>query len=62
MQGTIGGDFNLAVWQFWLQTPNLMYTSTSHIHTYLIMSISQSMYTQYYPICQTKCLPICITF
>ena len=27
-----------------------------------IMNISQTIYTQYRPFCQTKCLPIFVTF
>ena len=31
--GTFGGDINLAIWQFWLQLPDLMYTNTDN-HVY----------------------------
>ena len=31
--GAFGGDINLAIWQFWLQLPDLMYTNTdNHVH------------------------------
>ena len=30
IHGTLGGDFNLAVWQIWLQLPNLMYANTTY--------------------------------
>ena len=31
---TFGRDFNLAVWQFWIRSPNLMYTNTAYNHVY----------------------------
>ena len=34
IHSTFGGDFNLMVWQFWLQLPNLMYVNTTHKHVY----------------------------
>ena len=30
IHGTFGSDFNLAVWQFWFQSPNLMYANTNY--------------------------------
>ena len=46
---TFGGDFNLAVWQFWLQSPNLMYTNTTYNYMYY-----EAMYTVYHLVHQTK--------
>ena len=34
VRGTFGGDFNLAVWGFWLQSPSLMYAHTTYIDMY----------------------------
>ena len=42
-QYTWRGNFNLAVWQFWLRLPNLMYTNTTYNHVYF-----EIMYTQYH--------------
>ena len=61
--GTFDGDFNLAVWWFWLQSPNLMYANTTYNHVYY-----EAMYTEYCPVCQTKIstnvhyIPICQTY
>ena len=61
--GTLDGDFNLAVWQFWLQSPNLMYTNTTYNHVYY-----EAMYPKYCLVYQTKistnvhCIPICQTY
>ena len=50
--GTFGGDL-FVVWQFLIQSPNLMYTNTNS------MSIRQGIYIQYHSDCQTKCSSIC---
>ena len=34
IQGNFGGDFNLAVRQFWLRSLNLMYANTTWNHVY----------------------------
>ena len=34
IRGTAGGDFNFAVWQIWLRSPNLMYANTTYNHMY----------------------------
>ena len=39
IHGTFGSDFNMVVWQFWLQLPNLMHTNTIII-IMCIMNIS----------------------
>ena len=44
-----GSDFNLAVWQFWLWSPSLMYTNTNYTYVYF-----GAMYTEYHPVHQTK--------
>ena len=45
--------FNLVVWPFLIQSPNLLYAN-SHV-----MSTRQGIYTQYCPDRQTKCPSIC---
>ena len=34
IHGTSGDDSSLAVWQFWLRLPKLMYTKTTYNHMY----------------------------
>ena len=37
IHGTLGNNFNIVVWWFWLQLPNLMYTNTTYNHMYHIV-------------------------
>ena len=49
IRSTFGSDFNLAVWQFWIQSLNLMYANTK-LH---VLIISQGIYAQNHPDHQT---------
>ena len=39
IRGTFIGDFNFAVWQIWLQLPNLMSANTDYSQTIPFMSV-----------------------
>ena len=47
-------DFTLAVWQFLIQSPNLMYANSC------VLWVLDAIYTQYCPDRQTKCSSICL--
>ena len=47
----------ILIWQFQPPSPNLNYANSNCDHMYY-----KAICTQYCPVCQTRCLPICITF
>ena len=62
IRSTFGGDFNLVVWWFWLQLPNLMYINTTYNHVYyefvLRSDLPNLMFAKYtvYTVCEHELL------
>ena len=54
--GTFGDDFNLVLWQIWLQSPNLMYANGTYNHMFC-----EHCTLNIVLFAKLKCPPMCIT-